>query len=293
MENFVITSNDGAPLVNLDRQMVRWPTLEATSLGPSEIDARKRGVGGSDANIILSGQNGRLRRLWQEKRGEVVPEDLSCHLPVALGLWTEAFNRQWFERLTGKTVCRLGEVLTCKKRDWRRCTLDGFVVEPGAVWEAKHTNGFTKSEDVLDRYMPQLQHNMAVSGAEKAYLSVIFGNQKYEIVEVAADWIYQIELLEAEIDFWDCVQTGREPVPAPPPLSPMPVGVREVCLEGNNAWAAAAADWHQHREAAKLHSSAVTTIKSLVEEDVSKAFGHGIEARRNKAGAISIREFSE
>ncbi len=30
--------------------------------------------------------------------------------------------------------------------------------------------------------------------------------------------------------------------------------------------------------------------KGLVEEDVGRAFGHGIEAKRSKAGAITIRE---
>jgi len=46
------------------------------------------------------------------------------------------------------------------------------------VWEAKHTSAFLRPEDVLDRYMPQLQHNMAVANAERAILSVIFGNGK-------------------------------------------------------------------------------------------------------------------
>ena len=60
--------------------------------------------------------------------------------------------------------------------------------------------------------MPQLQHNMAVAGDQRAMLSVIFGNHKYEMFEIAADWLYQLELLEAEEQFWDCVQTGKEPV---------------------------------------------------------------------------------
>jgi hypothetical protein len=30
----------------------------------------------------------------------------------------------------------------------------------------------------------------------------------------------------------------------------------------------------------------------LVEEDVFRAFGHGIEAKRSKSGAITIREFA-
>jgi hypothetical protein len=141
--------------------------------------------------------------------------------------------------------------------------------------------------------MPQLQHNMAVAKADHAVLSVIFGNHKFETFSVAADWVYQIELLQAEADFWDCVQTGREPVPAPPPTTPRPIGVREVCLDGNNRWAAAAADWLAYREAARLHAAACSLVKELVEPDVARAFGHGIEAKRSKAGAITIKEFSQ
>jgi hypothetical protein len=66
--------------------------------------------------------------------------------------------------------------------------------------------------------------------------------------------------------------------------------VREVCLEGNNRWASSADDWLQNRLAAKKHAEAISALKELVEDDVARAFGHGVEARRSKAGAISIRE---
>lgn len=168
--------------------------------------------------------------------------------------------------------------------------MDGFVNELGAVWEAKHTSAFTQQDEVLERYMPQLQHNMAVVGVEKAVMSVLFGNHKFELFEVAADWLYQLDLLEAEEEFWDCVLTGRQPEASPVPKPPKPVGVREICLEGNNSWAAAAADWTEHRAAAKTHAMACKTIKDLVEDDVARAFGHGVEAKRSKAGAITIRE---
>ena len=42
-----------------------------------------------------------LLRLWQEKRGEVEPEDLSGDLIVQLGTVTEQLNRQWYEKNTG------------------------------------------------------------------------------------------------------------------------------------------------------------------------------------------------
>lgn len=268
----------------------RWPRLANLGLPSSAQLERHTGIGGSDANVILSGDGERIRDLWLEKRGEAAPPDLSDALPVMLGCWTEPFNRQWFERVTDHFVTRVGESLKCARYDWRRCTLDGFVETAAAVFEAKHTNAFATTDEVVRRYMPQLQHNMAVTGAERGLLSVIFGNHKYEVIEIASDWLYQLELLEAEQAFWDCVVTGKKPVPMLPPTPPRPVGTREVCLEGNNAWSSAAADWLQEREAATRYAAATKSLKELVEDDVGRAFGHGIEAKRSRSGAITIRE---
>ena len=278
---------------NDDAKSSDWPTLDALRISEADQGRRLEGIGGSDATIILSGDRDKIVALWREKRGEQAPADLSTNLAVMLGSWTEAFNRHWYEKVSGRRVGGAGATITCPTNPWRRCSLDGYVADSGAVWEAKHTNAFAKPEDVLERYMPQLQHNMAVARVERAVLSVIFGNHKYEIFEIASDWVYQIELLQAEIDFWHCVQTGQEPVPAPPPAPPRPVGVREVCLEGNNAWAAAACDWLAHREAAKTHAGACAQLKDLIEPDVARAFGHGIEAKRSKSGAVSIRELAK
>jgi hypothetical protein len=274
---------------------VLWPTLASTQLSAEDRKMRLCGLGGSDANVLMSGDGDgeRILRLWQLKRQEIPEEDLSDRLQVALGSWTEPFNRMWYEKLTGQVVIDAGRSLTCKRHPWRRCLLDGIVEESNAVFEAKHTGAFVKSEEVLERYMPQLQHNMAVAECETAVLSVIFGNHKYEIFEVAADWLYQLELLEAEAEFWECVQSGKVPVAPPVPLPPKPIGVREVCLEGNNSWASAAVDWLEHREAAKRHAAACGTIKGLIEPDVARAFGHGIEAKRSKSGALSIRELGQ
>jgi hypothetical protein len=269
-----------------------WPNLASLQLSSTLQLQRQAGIGGSDANIILSGDGDRIRQLWLGKRGEAQPEDLSSVLAVMLGAWTEPFNRQWFEKLTGNAVMDVGKTMTCSRHQWRRSTLDGVVKGSGAIFEAKHTNAFASPEEVLDRYMPQVQHNMAVTGCDRAMLSVIFGNHKYEIFEIAADWLYQIELLAAEQEFWNCVRTGKEPVAVDPPPPPRPVGTREVCLDGSNEWASAAFDWLKNRDAAKLHATACTAIKNLVATDVSRAFGHGIEAKRSKSGAITIREFT-
>ena len=262
-------------------------------MSADDVSARRSCIGGSDANIILSGESHRVLRLWQEKRGEVAPEDLSAVLPVMLGSWTEAFNRQWYERQADQAVTLIGTSMACSEYSWRRCTLDGFVEAQNAVFEAKHVGAFFRPEEVLARYMPQLQHNMAVKGCELSLLSVIYGNHKWEGYEVAADWLYQDELLAAEQAFWECVETGEPPIALPPPLPPRPNATRELCFQGNNVWASSAADWLETREPARRHLLASASIKDLMEADVARAFGHGVEAKRSKSGAITIKELAQ
>ena len=219
-------------------------------------------------------------------------EDLSAVLPVMLGCWTEPFNRQWFEqasRASGSAA--VGEHDLPEARSWRRCTLDGVVEASGASGKPS-TPAPLRSGRGARALHAQLQHNMAVAGAERAVLSVIFGNHKYEMIEVAVDWLYQLELLEAEEEFWDCVQTGREPVPVMPPPPPADrhargLPRRQQCLGFSSVRLAGAP---RGREGACLRSH---LIKSLVEEDVARAFGHGIEAKRSKSGAITIRELAQ
>jgi hypothetical protein len=57
-----------------------------------EADRRPRGRA-SDARITTGQDEKALIRLWQEKRGEVEPEDLSTNLIVQLSLVTEELNR--------------------------------------------------------------------------------------------------------------------------------------------------------------------------------------------------------
>jgi hypothetical protein len=90
--------------------------------------SRRSFIGGSDARVILGQDEKALIRLWQEKRGEIGPEDLSTNLIVQLGLVTEDLNRQWYERNTGSAIknvqCRVkpGHPLDGAHPQWRRGT---------------------------------------------------------------------------------------------------------------------------------------------------------------------------
>ena len=66
----------------------------STAIGTNRSEGRRYFIGGSDARIIMGDDEAALIRLWQEKRGEVEPEDLSRNLPVQLGLVTEELNRR-------------------------------------------------------------------------------------------------------------------------------------------------------------------------------------------------------
>jgi predicted phage-related endonuclease len=67
---------------------------------------RRHFIGGSDARIIMGQDEKALIRLWQEKRGEVGPEDLSANLIVQLGVVTEDLNRVWYSAFPPKCVFR-------------------------------------------------------------------------------------------------------------------------------------------------------------------------------------------
>ena len=71
------------------------------ALWTKSYESRRSFIGGSDARIIMGGDEAALLRLWREKRGEAEPEDLSGNLIVQLGLAIETLNRQWYERTTG------------------------------------------------------------------------------------------------------------------------------------------------------------------------------------------------
>jgi predicted phage-related endonuclease len=258
------------------------------SLTSEQIAFRKTVLGGSDANILMSGDNEKIFRLWQEKRGEKEHEDLSDVLPVQMGIWTEAFNRTWFTKTTGRNVLASGDQRICLDHPFMGCTLDGLTDGGDAVWEAKHVSAFWKDEEVIQKYIPQLTHNMIVCDVKKAVLSVFFGNHKHSVFEFELDLGYAEELIAVEEQFWDCVLEGMEPVIRAVKYDG-PVD-KKVDMTGNNEWADLAATFSANKEAAGKFDKAKEGIKKLVPDDAVEAFGHGISAKRSKTGSLTIKE---
>jgi predicted phage-related endonuclease len=169
-------------------------------------------IGGSDARVIMGDDQTALVRLWREKRGELGPEDLSHNLLVQLGLATEPLNRQWYERTTGQLVKGIQSWVRHPVLRWMAATLDGIVEGSGAVFEAKFMLPWSFSEEAAaEKHMAQLQHNMWVTNATGAVLSIITGGGKWVEIKIPADSLYQHLLLTAEKKFWRCVESGEPP----------------------------------------------------------------------------------
>ena len=173
-------------------------------------------------------------------------------------------------------------------------TLDGMVEGTGAVFESKFMLPWYFSEEAAaQKYIAQLQHNMWVTNATTAVLSIITGGGKWVELTIPANSLYQHLLLTAEKKFWRCVQSGEPPrlfLSEPPKLRIE--AVRVVDMSSSNSWAEFAGTFRRTHAAFLEHEGAKAELKRLIPEDAREAIGHGIRARRSRSGAVNF-ELSE
>ena len=78
MDNLSISGSGGSnhevparPPLGIEQ--VLWPQLDRLMLGAGYRGERRSYIGGSDANVIFSGEAAQIRRLWREKRAKMSP----------------------------------------------------------------------------------------------------------------------------------------------------------------------------------------------------------------------------
>jgi predicted phage-related endonuclease len=264
--------------------------MNASSQRITDSGKRRCFIGGSDARVIMGNNEGALLRLWREKRGEAEPEDLSGNLVVQLGIVTEGLNRLWFQHNTGQIVTAVQRRVEHPVIRFLAATLDGMVEGTGAVFEAKFMLPWSFSEEAAaEKHMAQVQHNMWVTNARMAALSIITGGGKWIELTIPADSLYQHLLITAEKKFWRCVESGEPPrlfLAEPPRVRVEAVHI--VDMNSSNSWAEFAGVFGRTRSAFLEHENAKAELKSLMPEDAKEAIGHGIRARRSRSGAVSF-----
>jgi len=144
-------------------------------------------------------------------------------------------------------------------------------------------------ESAAAKHMAQVQHNMWVTNAKAAALSIITGGGKWVEITIPADSLYQHLLLTAEKKFWRCVESGEPPsLFGVEPPRPRIEAVRIVDMSSSNSWGEFASVFRNTRQAFLDHERSKAELKTLMPEDAKEAIGHGVRAKRSKSGAISF-----
>jgi hypothetical protein len=250
-------------------------------------------IGGSDATKIMRGD---WYDLWMIKTGRNKPDDLTDVLPVQLGILTENFNLNWFEKQHDKMVQN-------HQFEYQRTyngvpykgTIDGTVSGTNALIEAKHTHGQNTMDNVIEYYMPQIQLYMWLAEAEGCYMSVIFGNNKWETAYVSSDNSYQSVLLDACADFWGHVEADDEPIGFNQPIQ---ADINRIAIDDmvkrdattDNEFVDAAITYINYKQHNAVFENAKKTLKEMVADNEREVYCDYLTIRRDKRGTLRINE---
>jgi hypothetical protein len=187
-------------------------------------------------------------------------------------------------------VSRCGEVVV-HKNGWLASTIDAWSILHSCVLECKHCGGHEPFETIVERYQPQMHTQMIVTGTRQCALSVIMGAREPIVDFVDYDDDYGAELMRRAEAFMACVWSKTPPVDIDKPVTP-PIPGRVYDFNSNNQWGSEAFVWLENIAAKKAAEGAEKSLKGMVPPDAKKAFGHGVNITRDRAGRLSLREMS-
>ena len=178
---------------------------------------RTMGIGGSDASVIAGVNPYRsVFQLWKEKTGQEEPEEKDSEY-THFGSLLEPVIKREFTRRTGLKVRNRYAILQSEEYPFMLADLDGIIYENHkmCIFEAKTASAYKKEiweQGVPLEYLYQIQHYMAVTGAEKTYIAALVGGNHFLYHEVCRDEAMIQDIIQLEKDFWENhVLTGKEP----------------------------------------------------------------------------------
>lgn len=167
---------------------------------------RQAGLGGSDAGTIMGVNKWKSKfQLYLEKTDDYV-EEINNEF-IYWGNTLENLVAKEFERRTGKKVRKKNSMLVHPEYDFMLANLDRLVVGEKALLECKTTSAYNLAEwegdEVPASYLCQLQHYLAVTGYEKAYIAVLCGGNQFIWKEIPRDDELIDIIIENEKHFWE------------------------------------------------------------------------------------------
>ena len=182
------------------------------------LEHRKLGIGGPDASVVCGVSKYKSPvELWMEKTGQLPPQEAGE--AAYWGTQLETIVRDEFTKRTGIKVTKPAVILQSEEHPFMLANLDGVCEVPGVgacIFEAKTASTYKAGEwegAIPDEYMLQVQHYMAVTGYQGAYIAVLIGGNTFRWKFIERDEELISILIELESAFWNHVQDRT-----PPPL---------------------------------------------------------------------------
>lgn len=174
---------------------------------------RRDGIGGSDSSVIMGINPWRSPMdLWLEKT-EQYTEDIDSEAMYWGRVLEDVVSREFVIRNKTK-VRRINAILQHPDYPFMIANLDRVVVGKKEGLEIKTGHEFSAqywNDEVPAHYYAQVQHYMAVTSFKVWHIAALIGGNKYKQFKVLRNENYIKELIKAEQDFWELVQTGQPP----------------------------------------------------------------------------------
>lgn len=171
------------------------------------LSHRKKGIGGSDVGAIMGVNPYKtILDVYINKVSEDTEEKDQSEAAY-WGTTLEDIVAKEFEKRTGKKVRRRNAILRHPKYEFIFANIDREIVGEKAILECKTANVYFakqwEDDEVPASYIYQVQHYMAVTGYERAYIAVLIGGNRFlwKVIERDDELIEM--MISAEKDFWE------------------------------------------------------------------------------------------
>jgi len=251
-------------------------------------------IGGSDANRLMRGE---YTQLYKEIKGFTKPTDSRKVLDEQINIATKDVNLDFLQYDLEQVVHRDISVDASSKYPFLRSSLDGITHDTQTPCEARHTHEGDRMDIMAEQYYPQLQHYMIHTKRDFIYLSVIFGNRRFEYTTIDADYTYQKKLLAVEDWFYQHLVENKEPtqmgidIPEAPAKENIKLnGMVVMDMTRNTKWLDYAKQLKVNAPYVEHFESCKKALKELVSDNCREARGEGVVITRNKRNLLTLKQ---
>lgn len=246
---------------------------------------RRKRIGASDAPVIMRISPWKTPyQLWIEKTSGI---ESSATPQQKRGLELEEAARQAFEKMTGMIM--FPKVVLHPTHDWMMASLDGIDLDGNCIVEIKcpgqADQEIAKQGKIPEKYFPQLQHQLAVTGLKKAFYFSFDGTNGV-ILEQERDESFITKMIDLEKEFWKCLVDLNAPS----------LCDRDFVQREDDEWTKISQKWlNIHRQLKSLEDEEKTLRGALIQMTENKnVTGGGIKLTRSlRKGNVQYHQIPE